>query len=249
MKSGVLWEKKDKHLKGEDDSEKLGSVWDHTAIDTQSRVVVSYICGKRKKDATIKLVDDFADRCNNRFPPSKIRTDKYAAYEDAILRTYGANVVSDDPAEDEKYIPHFGFVYTTVKKTRAKGCIVDIKREISIGNDYISYCKLNANDYLNGANTNYVERQNGTDRHLNSRKARKTCEFSKDIEYHKKSGWLTLTYYNFCWNHSALRIELEKGKYKQQCPAMAKGIINHIWSIRELATYQVVKWVDWFSSQ
>jgi len=101
---------------------------------------------------------------------------------------------------------------------------------------------LDENDYLDGANTNYVERQNGTDRHLNSRKARKSCEFSKELEYHKKSGWLTTTYYNFCWVHRSLRIKLGKGKYMQQSSAMAKGITDHIWSIEEFATYQVIKW-------
>ncbi len=39
---------------------------------------------------------------------------------------------------------------------------------------------LRSSSVSNAVNTSFVERHNGTDRHLNARKARKTLEFSKD---------------------------------------------------------------------
>ena len=48
-------------------------------------------------------------------------------------------------------------------------------------------------------NTSFVERQNGTDRGRNARKARKTYRFSKDWQVHEAMTYLTLYSYNFCW--------------------------------------------------
>ncbi len=49
-------------------------------------------------------------------------------------------------------------------------------------------------------NTSFVERQNGTDRHRNARKARKTYRFSKDWRYHEAVTYLSMYIYNF-WAH------------------------------------------------
>ena len=92
----------------------------------------------------------------------------------------------------------------------------------------------------NAVNTSFVERQNGTDRHLNARKARKTLAFSKDCEYHVCHSWLCVAYYNFCWDHGSLRVETGDREYAHRSPMMALGVAKHIWSVEELATYQTI---------
>ena len=47
-------------------------------------------------------------------------------------------------------------------------------------------------------NTSFMERQNGTDRGRNARKARKTYRFSKDWQVHEAMTYLTMYSYNFC---------------------------------------------------
>jgi hypothetical protein len=93
----------------------------------------------------------------------------------------------------------------------------------------------------NRVNTSFVERQNGTDRHLNSRKARKTLEFSKDNSYHVGQSWLCATYYNFCWDHRSLRIGTADMKYVHRSQMMALGVTDHIWLIEEMVSYQAIK--------
>lgn len=199
---------------------KVGSKWDHVAIDADSRLVVSYVCGNRTKKETFSLLKDFSLRCNkghpansSGLPPKRIKTPP--VYKDAILHTYGAEVISDDPDSNGSYIAPFGFVYTTIKKTRKNGRIVDVDREIKLGLDYINYKGLDANDYLDRAYTNIIERYNGTDRHFNSRKRRKTYEFSKDLSYHKSSSHLSICYYNFAWDHRNLRLRVDH--YQSRC--------------------------------
>ncbi len=59
--------------------------------------------------------------------------------------------------------------------------------------------------------TAFVERQNGTDRHRNARKARKMYRFSKDWRYHEAVTYLTMYVYDFCWAVRTLRIKDEGG--------------------------------------
>lgn len=252
MRSGILWGKKDKNINDSiDDRSRVGSIWDHTAIDSGSRLVLSTVIGKRTEAETMELLEDVSHRCNRKdpshssgFAPNKIRTDDYSAYKKAIIKTYGYEVISDDPAENGTYFEPYGTVYTAIKKTRKNGRIVDIEREIKIGLEYINYKGLDKNEYLDNAFTNVVERYNGTDRNLNSRKHRKTYGFSKNDLYHKSSSWLSITYYNFAWDHRSLRVRIDNAfnKYSHRSPAMAAGITTHIWSIEELITYQVIKW-------
>ena len=63
-------------------------------------------------------------------------------------------------------------------------------------------------------NTSFVERQNGTDRHRNARKARKTYRFSKDWRYHEAVTYFTMYSYNFCWPVRTLREPNEEGHWR-----------------------------------
>ena len=61
-------------------------------------------------------------------------------------------------------------------------------------------------------NTAFVERENGTDRHRNARKARKTYRFSKDWRYHEAVTYLSLYSYNFCWPVRTLAMKDADGR-------------------------------------
>jgi hypothetical protein len=48
--------------------------------------------------------------------------------------------------------------------------------------------------------------------------------------------------YNFCWEHTSLRLAAAAGagrKWAKRTPAMAAGLTDHCWSLRELLSYQV----------
>jgi hypothetical protein len=89
-------------------------------------------------------------------------------------------------------------------------------------------------------NTSFVERQNGTDRSYNARKARKSYEFSKDLLVHVAVTWWVMFCYNFHHLHRSLRLKGTDGVYVQRTPAMAIGIEQRPLSISEILTTQVV---------
>src|ERR1700723_2904537 len=90
-------------------------------------------------------------------------------------------------------------------------------------------------------NTVYIERHNGTDRNQNGRKRRKTYGFSKDWEVHEAMTYFTMYSYNFCWPVRTLRVQVGEQKYEPRTPALAAGLTDHVWSLREWATYPAIK--------
>ena len=86
-------------------------------------------------------------------------------------------------------------------------------------------------------NTAFVERHNGTDRRQNGRKHRRTNGFSKDAGVHEAATYFIGYSYNFCWSVRTLTIEDQSGKKQSRTPAMAAGLADHIWTLREWLTY------------
>src|SRR6266853_779173 len=72
-KPGPLWEKKDKHCNPHDPADQdQGSQWDHVLLDTESRLIVSLVVGKRTTETLQQAFRDFYQRTDGGLPVSKI---------------------------------------------------------------------------------------------------------------------------------------------------------------------------------
>lgn len=78
--------------------------------------------------------------------------------------------------------------------------------------------------------TSYVERANLSIRMGSRRFTRLTNGFSKKLECHAAAVSLYVAHYNWCRVHEALTPDARH----QNTPAMALGLVNHIWSIGDL---------------
>ena len=89
--------------------------------------------------------------------------------------------------------------------------------------------------------TSYVERINLTIRTSLARFIRKTMNCSKTMKMHQRAFDLFQAWYNFIKSHKSLRLKIDSGnrKWFQRTPAMAEGITDHIWSLKELLTFRV----------
>jgi hypothetical protein len=108
-------------------------------------------------------------------------------------------------------------------------------------------CKVNRNAALGvsrvsrAIDTAFVERQDATDRHRDARKARKTYRFSKGWRFHEAVTYLTPYVYNFCWRVRTLTIRDGHGRRVRRTPAMAAGLTDHTWSMREWMSLPAVQ--------
>jgi hypothetical protein len=80
--------KKEKHLSIGDDPT-LGDVWTFCAIDSETKLVPSFKCGKRTHVTANAFVGDVASRLKNR---PQISSDGLRAYVEAVENAFGMNV-------------------------------------------------------------------------------------------------------------------------------------------------------------
>lgn len=174
-----------------------------------------------------------------------ITTDDCSAYPEVLLNQYGETVVpppTGKPGRPRKPYKRWpaGSVYATVNKTYAKGTVTAVERKLVYGTPQDLAAALGSSRSSAKINTSFVERQNGTDRTYNARKARKTYEFSKDLLVHVAVTWWVFFCYNFLHLHRSLRTRNADGTYLHRTPAMAIGIAQAPLSVSEFLMTQSV---------
>lgn len=173
-------------------------------------------------------------------------SDENPTYANAILDSYGQEVQPKrrgqrgrHPSPRKK--PPRKLVYATVHKTREKSRVVAVERRVIFGTVRAVVLALAASKVSTEVNTVYVERHNGTDRHRNARKARKSYRFSKDWQVHEAVSYFTLYSYNFCWPVRTLRQRDKERRWQPRTPAMAAGLTDHVWSMAEWLGFPAVQ--------
>ena len=94
-----------------------------------------------------------------------------------------------------------------------------------------------------GKSTAYIERGHLTMRTFSSRLTRKGIAFSKNIDMHQASAALEDMYYNFVRPLKTLRLKAEENsgfKWLPRTPAMAAGLTDHIWTLKEVFSMVVI---------
>ena len=194
-----------------------GDIWTWTAICADTKVVPSWLVGERTVDDAWTFMDDLKGRLANRV---QLTTDGHRSYLQAVDFTFGDDVdfamlhkiygpADGHTQQERKYSPN---VCTGIDKRIITGD--PDEREIS---------------------TSYVERQNLTMRMGMRRFTRLTNGFSKKVENLAHAVSLHYMHYNFARVHQSLTIENEDGTRTKQTPAMAAGVADHVWTLREIA--------------
>jgi IS1 family transposase len=196
--------KKERHCY-DDDPKEWGDVWTFCAIDSDTKLVPSFKCGKRDHVTANAFVADVASRMRNRV---QISADALSAYVEAVERSFGSEV---DFAQIIKTYEHDGSIEPERKWSAPEVTITEKRRMAGRPNMAL-------------ASTSHVERLNGTTRLHMRRLTRLTYAFSKKFENFEASCALHFAYYNFCKRHISLRCT----------PAMAAGIERDFWSVRNL---------------
>jgi hypothetical protein len=215
------------------------------AFDPHNRLVVGLVVGKRTAAATHELVAEYHRRTGGRIP-WRITSDEYPVYADALRAAYGRVVPSPRtgrpgrPRNPTVVMPA-GLTYATVHKHRANGRVVRVSTTLVFGTWAGLLLALLVSAVSRVVNAAFVERHNGTDRGRCRRKGRKSYEFSKAWEVHVAATRFSYFTYNFCWCVRTLRVKGADGRWRQRTPAMAAGLTDHVWSLREWLTFPGVQ--------
>lgn len=183
-----------------------GNVWTWTALDADSKMIVSWAVGGRDAGTARDVMEDLQSRVKTRM---QITTDGLRLYLDAVQEAFGADGIdyaqlvkiygaAPGKGDERRYSPA---ECIGAKKVRVDGD-PDVKH----------------------VSTSFVERQNLNMRMGMRRFTRLTNAFSKKIENHCHALSLYFMFYNFARIHKTLKVS----------PAMAAGVADRLWSMEDI---------------
>lgn len=183
-----------------------GDVWTWTAIDPESKLVVSYLIGRRDTDCAIMFIADLKTRLANRV---QLSTDGLKKYLVAVDAAFG-----DDEIDYAMIRKVYGKEYPAGTQGRYSPAVcIGAKKAKKRGQPDSKHIS-----------TSMVERQNLTMRMSMRRFTRLTNAFSKKIENLEHAVALHFMYYNFVRVHQTLKTT----------PAIAAGVTNETWKIEDV---------------
>jgi IS1 family transposase len=182
-----------------------GDVYTWTALCADTKLIPSFMVGKRDAEYGNAFMLDLATRLKDRV---QLTTDGHKVYLNAVENAFGSEIdyamlvkiYGGTTGEDQRK-------YSPAECTGAE------------------LVPITGNPDEKHISTSYVERQNLTMRMSMRRFTRLTNGFSKKIENHYFATALYFMYYNFGRIHKTLRVT----------PAMEAGVSDHVWSLEEIA--------------
>jgi IS1 family transposase len=162
-----------------------GDVWTWVAIDADTKLIPTWVVGKRDAGTAFAFMEDLAGRMSHRI---QLTTDGLRVYLDAVESAFGSSIdysmlikmYGGDSQPDTRYSP--------------AECI---------GERVVPIIGLPEAKHIS---TSYVERQNLTMRMNMRRFTRLTNAFSKKVDNLRYSVAIHFMHYNFCRVHQTLRV-------------------------------------------
>ena len=181
-----------------------GDTWTWTALDTDSKLIISYFVGGRDGDCAAWFIDNLAIRLANRV---QLTSDGHKAYLEAVESAFGADI---DYAMLNKI---YGASPESAKGRYSPSECIGVTKQ-----------RIEGNLDPKHVSTSHVEGSNLTQRMHNRRFTRLTNGFSKKFENHAYSVALFTMYYNFVKQHSTLRMS----------PAMVAGVSKTLGEVGDI---------------
>jgi len=175
-----------------------GDTWTWTALEADTKLIVSYLVGARDSDCAKWFMGDVASRLANRV---QLTSDGHKTYLDAVEGAFGADV------DYAQLVKMYGASPESMKGRYSPAECTGIKKTAIEGRPDPKHIS-----------TSFVERQNLSMRMGVRRFTRLTNAFSKKVENHIHALALYFVHYNWMRIHKTLRVT----------PAMAAGLTDKL---------------------
>jgi IS1 family transposase len=228
--------------------------WVWTAIDPVTKLLLAIDIG----DRTLAMAQRVVHQVVQVLAPSCVPlflTDGFKEYATALLTHFGHWVQPPrrqvtGPAPKPRWMPRPQLLYAQVIKTVRRRRLVRVRHRIVFGTLEAIQQVLAACGWQ--INTAFVERVNLSIRQHVAAVGRRVSTLCKGEDGVRQQLALYHMYYNFCLPHTTLRQPLplpestngtgSAKRWQPQTPAMAAGLTDHVWTLREVLLYRVPPW-------
>src|SRR5262249_52809127 len=228
--------------------------WVWTAIDPVTKLLLTIDIGDRTLAMAQRVVHQVVQVLAPGCVPLFL-TDGFKEYATALLTHFGQWVQpprrqDQGPHPKPRWMPLPQLLYAQVVKTVRRRCLVQVRHRVVFG----TLATVNAVLASLGwqINTAVIERLNLTIRHHVAAVGRRVSTLCKGEDGIQQQLALYHMYYNFCLPHASLRqprLQLEPThgtgsakRWQPRTPAMAAGLTDHVWTLREVLLFRVPPW-------
>lgn len=206
------------HKRGKGNTPLTGDFYTFLASGRDSKLIVSFITGKRDDATGADFICDIKSRMPEQF---QLTSDGWTGFVRGVLEN--AKERANYAIQNKKY-EGYNISMKDSKRRYAPGKCVSVQTNVILGTPDLAT-----------VTTSHAERLNLSLRHFNKRFTRLSPCFSKKLENLCLSVALTVAFFNFCRPHASLKIKAtETEAAKLRTPAMAAGLTDHIWTVSEL---------------
>jgi IS1 family transposase len=228
--------------------------WVWAAIDPVTKLLLTIDVGDRTLAMAQRVVHQVVQVLAPGCVPLFL-TDGLKEYTTALLAHFGQWVQSSryqaiGPMPKPRWMPLPTLLYAQVVKTVRRRRLVDVSHRVIFGTLAAIEQVLAAHGWQ--INTAFIERVNLSIRQHVAAVGRRVMTLCQGEEGVRQQLALSHTYYNFCLPHTSLRLpvpqpEATHGTGTAKCwqprtPAMAAGLTDHVWTLREVLLFRVPPW-------
>ena len=228
--------------------------WVWVAIDPVSKLLLTLDVGERTLAMAQRVVHQVVQVLAPGCVPLFL-TDGFREYLTALLTHFGQWVQpsrrqATGPAPKPRWMPLPELLYAQVIKTVRQRRLVRVTHRVVFG----TFARIT--QVLAGCgwqiNTAFVERVNLSIRQHVAAVGRRVMTLCKHEAGLRQQLVLYQVYYNFCLPHASLRLPLPQPepthahgsakRWQPRTPAMAAGLTDHVWTLREVLLFRVPPW-------
>ncbi len=228
--------------------------WVWVAMDPERKLLLAIDVGQRTLAMAQRVVHHVVQVLAPDCAPLFL-TDGFRAYLTAVLTHSGqwvqpARRHATGPAPKPRWMPLPGLLYAQVVKTVRRRRLVRVSHRVVLGSFEAVQQVLAACGWQ--INTAFVERLNLDLRQHVAAIGRRVATLGKGADGLRHQLALCPTYHNFCLPHASVHQPLPqllptKGTgsakhWRPWTPAMAAGLTEHVWTLREVLLYRVPPW-------
>src|SRR5262245_18866174 len=228
--------------------------WVWVAMDPESKLVLAIDVGNRTLAMAQRVVHHVAQVLAPDCAPLFL-TDGFREYLTALLTHYGRWVQpprrqATGPLPKPRWRPLPQLLYAQVVKTVRRRRLVRVQHRVVCGTLEAVQQVLAACGWP--INTAFIERVNLSIRQHVAAVGRRVTTLCKGEDGLRQQLALYHVYYNFCLPHASLRVPLPQPlptngtgsakRWQPRTPAMAAGLTDHVWTLREVLLFRVPPW-------